>query len=152
MEGIKHIIECHCVLPQYRQSKQIVYHKFVVFSIIDESGTPIEKHAKCNNCGVIHNVIDICKSEICTGLENGAVMEKEDISLLLPKSVCNILESYDCDTPTYEQTLFVLQNEKYDTHIILQRKEENFNISGKLLKIHKRGKYTIEPYAYKETI
>ena len=73
------MVECHCVLPQYRNRKEVVYHSFVVFSIIDEAGTVIPKHATCNNCGVIHNVRDICKSEIIPGREIGAVIEIDDI-------------------------------------------------------------------------
>ncbi len=37
--GQKHLIECHCILPQYRRSSNTVYHKFVVFSVIDDSDT-----------------------------------------------------------------------------------------------------------------
>ena len=37
MAGIKHLIECHCMLPQYRNKKDRQYHKFVVFSIIDNA-------------------------------------------------------------------------------------------------------------------
>ena len=67
MTGQQHLIQCHCVLPQYRGRKDPVYHKFTVFSIIDESDTVVPKFVQCNNCGVIHKVYDICKSEIITG-------------------------------------------------------------------------------------
>ena len=84
MKGLKHLIECHCVLPQFRKRENPPYHKFVVFSLIDDSDTAIPKHARCNNCGVIHNVIDICKSEILPGQEVGAVMTKKDCGMMLP--------------------------------------------------------------------
>ena len=64
MTGVLHLIECHCCLPQYKNSKKPVYHKFKVFSILDDGDTVISKHSQCNNCGVVHHVIDICKSEI----------------------------------------------------------------------------------------
>ena len=35
-EFIKHTIECNCVLPQYKNIVPIVFHKFIVFSIINE--------------------------------------------------------------------------------------------------------------------
>lgn len=147
MQGYKHIVECHCILPQFRTAKNPPWHKFVVFSIIDDSDTTIPKHARCNNCGVIHNVYDIGKSEILSGQEAGAVMEKEDIQLMLPTSLSNILVSYNCDVATWENTLFVLQNAKFPCNITLEKKEENGIISGKMLEMLKHGNYTIKPYS-----
>ena len=66
-KGTKHLIQCHCLLPQYRNKPDPVFHKFPVFSVIDESDTVILKYAECNNCGAAHKVYDICKSEILTG-------------------------------------------------------------------------------------
>ena len=143
------MVECHCVLPQYRNKVPTVYHSITVFSIIDESGTVIPKHAACNNCGVIHNVYDICKSEIIPGRENGAVMEIEDAKLLLPDSVGQILESYNCDIPIWEHVLFLLQ-EKYIGTVTLTRKIDEGLITGKLLKIQGPGKYSLEPYSRQE--
>ena len=147
MDGYKHIIECHCVLPQFRASSNPPWHKFVVFSIIDDGDTVIPKHARCNNCGVVHNVFDIGKSEILAGQEIGAVMEKEDIQVMLPESVKNILISYNCDVATWEYTLFVLQNAKFPRNIVLTKQEENGVISGKLLNLKSHGSYSISPYS-----
>ena len=152
MQGIKHLVECHCVLPQFRNSPKPVYHRFVVFSIIDDSNTIVPKHAQCNNCGVIHNVVDICKSEIYHGKEVGAIMEKKDISLMLPDSIINILESYDCDIATWENALFILQNTQWGEHIVLTRNEEESEIHGKILKFYGAGQYRIEPYMIRNRI
>ena len=143
------MVECHCVLPQYRNRTPTVYPSITVFSIIDESGTVIPKHAACNNCGVIHNVYDICKSEIIPGRENGAVMEISDAKLLLPDSISQILESYNCDIPIWEHVLFLLQ-EKYIGTVTLTRKTDEGLITGKLLKIQGPGKYSLEPYSRQE--
>ena len=80
--GIKHHIQCLCVLPQYRKKENPPYHEFVVFSIIDESDTMEEKHAQCNNCGVIHRVIDVCKSEIATNRAEISFLTMDDIKQL----------------------------------------------------------------------
>ena len=48
-----------------------LFHKFTVFSEFDSEGEIIPKIAKCNNCGVIHKVIDFCRSEIITNLKVG---------------------------------------------------------------------------------
>ena len=152
MTGIKHLIECHCIMPQYRNIKNPPYHKFVVFSQIDSSDTVVPKHAACNNCGVIHNVIDISRSEILSGREQGAIIEKEDMKFMLPQSIQDIFENYGCEIPDWEHALFILENKKWGEHIILNRKEEMDDISGKILKFYDSGKYRIEPYMIKRTI
>ncbi len=35
MFGLKHMVECNCILPQYRNQTPAVFHQFVVFSIIN---------------------------------------------------------------------------------------------------------------------
>ena len=80
--GIKHLIECHCVLPQFRNRLDAVYHRFVVFSIIDADDNMVPKYAQCNNCGVIHKVIDVMTSEVALGNDNdAAVISIDDIKL-----------------------------------------------------------------------
>lgn len=153
MKGLKHLIECHCVLPQYRRQPNPPYHSFVVFSMIDDSETVIPKHASCNNCGVIHNVIDICKSEIQGGQEVGAVMTKQDCGLMLPSGVKQVLETYGCEVPDWEHALFILQNEKWDDFIIVHREEtEGGDLTGKILKFIGPGNYRLEPFLQKRIV
>jgi hypothetical protein len=149
MDCIKHLVECHCKLPQYKANFKAPYHQFVAFSAIDSSETVIPKHAECNNCGVIHNVFDIAKSEILSGQEIGAVMAKDDVALTLPESLKNILNSYNCDVADWEHVLFVLQNNKFPEDIIIDRKIENDVVSGKVLLITGHGKYKIQPFSRK---
>lgn len=153
MKGIKHLIECHCVLPQYRKNKSPPYHQFVVFSIVDASDTAISKHAACNNCGVIHNVIDVCKSEILLGQEVGAIMTMKDCSMMLPSGISQMLETYGCEVPDWEHALFILQNEKWGDFIIINREEtESGDLAGKTLNFYGPGNYRLEPFLQKRTI
>jgi len=146
MQGIKHMVECHCVLPQYRHIPN-QYHQFVVFSMIDDSDTVIPKHARCNNCGVIHNITDICKSEILMGQETGAIIDKKDIELMIPSSVSNILNTYDCDISTWELVLFYIEHQMYGTQVILTKDQsEDGNITGKILKLNGPNQFRLEPY------
>ena len=147
MEGYKHIVECHCVLPQFKSRPNAPWHKFVVFSMIDDGDTVVQKHAKCNNCGVIHNVFDIGKSEVLPGQESGAVMEIEDIKIMMPDSLTRVLISYNCDVATWENVLFVLQNNKFPSNIIIDRKEEDGIISGKILEMKNYSSYSVKPYS-----
>ena len=153
MKGIKHLVECHCVLPQYRKQQNPPYHQFIVFSILDEADTVIPKHAACNNCGVIHNVIDVCKSEIQLGQEVGAVMGIEDCGLMLPSGVKQILETYNCEVPDWEHALFILQNEKWNDFIIVNREEtDRGDLTGKILRFNGPGNYRLEPFLQRRTV
>ena len=152
MKGYKHIVECHCILPQFRNRDNAPWHKFIVFSIIDEGDTVVPKHAKCNNCGVVHNVFDIGKSEVLQGQETGAVMEIEDVKMMMPDSVSRMLVTYNCDVATWENALFVLQNNKFPSSIVLERKEESGIISGKILDMKGYNMYSIRPYSGKVEI
>ena len=38
MKGIKHLIECHCTLKIFERRRNQVYHKFTVYSKIDDTG------------------------------------------------------------------------------------------------------------------
>jgi len=150
--GIKHTVECHCVLPQFRRRPNPPYHKFVVFSIIDDGDVVVPKQVSCNNCGVIHNVYDISKSEIIPGQDTGAVMVKEDVKLMLPENIVNILSSYDCDLPTWEEVLFTFQQTAWPSKIILSKDADAGLVSGKYLEITEPGKYQIKPYSRKEIL
>lgn len=147
MRGQKHLIECHCILPQYRRSLNTVYHKFVVFSEIDDSDTVVPKFAQCNNCGVIHKIYDICKSEIITHKEDlKSIRTIDDLSLTLPTDVVRVLESYKCDLPSWEQAEFILNNEQWGTIITLMRDETEEETTGKALKIDGHSKISIVTY------
>jgi len=67
--GVKHLVQCRCVLPQYKSALTPVYHQFVVFSVIDETDSVISKIVQCNNCGILHRIFEVGKSEILSGKE-----------------------------------------------------------------------------------
>ena len=146
MKGIKHTIKCHCILPQFRTSPNPPIHEFVVFSVLDDSDTVMPKSVHCNNCGVIHQVIDMCRSEIVTGREDCSLVTKKDVAFMLPSQVAEVLENYNCDLPTWEQSLFLFQERQWGNFVILERKENDTGTEGKLLKFHSYERFTIEPY------
>ena len=145
-EGIKHTISCLCVLPQYRKQANPPFHQFVVFSILDDSGIVEPKMAECNNCGVIHNVIDLCKSEVVTTRDELNLLTKKDIGYMLPQQVRELLETYDCDLPTWEQALFIVNEKKWESFIVLDRTSTEEGSDGKMLRFKQGGRYMIEPF------
>ena len=145
-QGVKHSVKCHCVLPQFRKMSDPPFHEFVVFSIIDESDVVEPKTVQCNNCGVVHKVIDVCKSEIVSGREDCSFITKQDLSFMIPAQVKEVLDSYNCDLPTWEQCLFILQEASWKSFVILERKENDSGTEGKLLRFHSYERFTIEPF------
>jgi len=151
--GLKHLLQCHCILPQYRNSQNPVFHKFVVFSIIDDSGTLVPKFCQCNNCGVIHKIIDICKSEIIPGKdESRLITHLDDIKIMLPQDLASILENYDCDLPTYENAKFILDEKAWGEKLILLKESVGDEIAGKVLMFNGPKDWRLETFSYTNLI
>lgn len=153
MPGTKHLIQCHCVLPQYRNLKDPIFHKFVVFSKSDESGEIIEKLSKCNNCGVIHKITDFCKSEIAHGAEsNFGIPTIADIRINIHEKVCNILDKHKCDISTWEQIDDIFENEEWESHTVLSRQTIDNSTQVVVLIIKSKEKFKIESHLIQDAI
>ena len=149
MKGVKHLVQCHCILPQYKKSKDPVFHKFVVFSVIDDSDTVLSKYAECNNCSAVHKVYDICKSEIVTGKESvRTALQKEDFKMSLPEDLFNLLGQYQKDVCDYEYSQFIIDNKLWDSSIVLTREEIDNHVQGKVLKFLESRRFRIESYTH----
>ena len=142
--GVKHLIECHCVLKLYKNVTPVVYHKFLAYSKIDEKGNIIPKYANCNNCGITHLVYEICKSEIKIGKEDiSSIRTKEDIALSLPEKIVSVLEKYKSECVIYEEIEDVLENSFFPTSIILKREIIDESHHLKILNITGDNKFSI---------
>jgi len=152
--GVKHLIQCHCILPQYRNSKNPVFHKFVVFSIIDnETDLVLPKFAECNNCGTAHKIVDMCTSEILVGKDEVRTqLTISDLQHSLPTSLFELLVSYNKDLPDFEYAQFIIENERWNKHIILTREELEDYTQGKLVKFIAIDKFKVESYTSKRSV
>ena len=140
------MVECQCVLPQYKKSSNPVYHKFVVFSVIEEDKVKVS-FAQCNNCGVVHKIVDLCKSEILNGKENLNSLETiEDIKLSIPADLSTVLENYSCDISNWQHAKFIYENRKWGENIVLVREELESEIQGKFLTIVSHDRFKIETF------
>lgn len=143
IEGTRHLVECHCVLPQYRNRIPPVYHKFVVFSIIEDDLVK-PKIAQCNNCGIIHKVVDICKTEIAHGMEEGNSIRKiDDIKLGIPQRLSDFLDQQKLDVSVWEYIEFLLENQQ-DAEIILTKDQKDDVTQMKILHIKPDGSFKIK--------
>ena len=146
--GVTHLVECTCILPQYLKSDNPVFHKFVVFSVVKEDNTVEQKYAQCNFCGVVHNIIDICESEIVYGKEDThSVLTKEDIAISLPQRLAALLEDYKCDLHVWEHAKFIIDEQQWSEHIVLTRELIDGRQTGKFLSIASPERFGISPYS-----
>lgn len=145
MTGQKHLIECHCSLSIFKDSKDIVYHKFVTYSKFDERGSIIPKYAQCNNCGANHYVFEICRSEVKIGKEdNNVALTIEDISIGLPDKLNNILKKYECGIEVYEEVNDVIENGLYPHSVTVNRELVDDNYEIKIINLVSQDKIKIE--------
>ena len=125
---IKHLIDCHCILSIYKNRTKPVYHKFTVFSELKEDRVK-EKYVLCNNCDIVHKVIDVNKSEIKWGNEGyrSLVTTIEDIKFNLESQgldrLVTILEVNNIDLSDWEYIEYLLEN-NLEGKVVLDKKEK----------------------------
>lgn len=132
-QGARHLIECNCVLPQYKNSQPPIWHQFAAFSIIDENDKVQEKFVQCNNCGIIHKITEIGASEILTKESFRAIRKIPEIKLGIHPDISGLMDQYDLDVSTWEEVEFILNNKKWGSSIILSKEIEGDTLVGKAL-------------------
>ena len=132
MEYTKHLVECQCTLSIFKNNTKPVYHKIPVFSkIIDDSVQ--EKFVICENCNIIHKVVEICKSEIKWGSESliSLVNTIDDIKFNLNannfNNLSDILEKNQCHVSDWELAEYLIESKKNGI-LVLNKKEIDNNI------------------------
>ena len=144
MSGFKHLVQCHCILPQYRKLDNPIFHKFVVFSKIDEDEDVIPKIVKCNNCEVAHKVFDFCKSEVLIDGEDVNTMSISDIRKSISENICLILDDSNCDIATWEQVKDIIENKLWGSVVVLSSKRLSGVTNIKTLVINDKDDLKIE--------
>lgn len=150
--GIKHLIECNCSLPQYRNRPRRVFHKFAVFSVIGEDSQVEIKHVQCNNCGAVHRVVEIGKSEFTGRDESHAISTIEDVKISIPEDIRDILDDYQSDLPSWEEVAFIYENERWGSHVVLSSEESHGEMVTKILRFVAPGIVKIETLTDQVTI
>ena len=154
MPGQRHLIECHCILPIYKDKTPPVYHKFAVYSILNEkTGNVIPKYVNCNNCGVTHYVEEFCKSEIKLGKEDiKSVRDVREVSLSLPNKIVDLLNEYNSTIDIYEEVEDIIDNNSYPQSIVIKREiiDECYHL--KLLSVKSEDRFKISSEVLDNTI
>ena len=150
----RHLIQCQCVLPQFKNITKPLFHKFPVFSeykINDNSEIIFEKkYVKCNNCDVIHKVEDFCKSNINWGKENidSLITTKEDLKYLIPDNILSVLELNRCDISIWENIYFFIENNVYDVGVIINKEEIQNEVVCKIISLNKDNTLKLKKKIY----
>ena len=124
---IKHVVECNCILPQYRELSPLVFHKFIVFSELNRDGLVKTSYTPCNNCGVVHKILDAGKSEILKKENSNLVPTIQDIETNLPGWLSALLKQHDCSLPTWQEAQFIIENEQWGKVLVLSREPDQNN-------------------------
>ena len=153
MPGSKHLIQCHCVLPQYRNLDSPIFHKFVVFSRIDKDGSIIPSLGRCNNCGVIHKIVDFCRSEVAHGIDDSfAISSEDDMREFFSEKICKILDDHKCDLATWEQIGDIIANKEWGSSVIISRQSAMGSTQVKCLVINGSDSFKIEAHFRQDDI
>lgn len=153
LTGMKHLVRCRCVMPQFKNLPEPPQHQFVVFSVIQDNDRVIPKFAQCNNCGVIHKVTDLCKSEIIFNKEeSGSIMKIEDIKLGLPQNLANILETNSADLATWELANFIYENKKWGELVVLAADTDSGTRHGKYVQIIGENLFKVNVFSREEYV
>ena len=149
--GQKHLVKCRCVLPQFKHVPEPPQHQFVVFSVIDDNEIVKPKFVQCNNCGIIHKVTDICKSDIIQGRESmGSIRSIDDIKPAIPQALANILDANNADVPSWEMAEFILETEQWGLFVVLSVDTEGGTKQGKYVRILGKNMFKVDTFMIEE--
>lgn len=139
MEYIKHLVECKCVLQQFKHLPEPLWHSFVVFSEIDDLGNIVPSFAQCNNCLVIHRVTEVGTSTILNKESLVSLPTIEELSSEIPEKLVSTISKYDCPLTTYQELSFIFKHKLWGKIVILVKEvitENGTSItSGKYVQI-----------------
>jgi len=135
LDYIKHLVECNCVLPQFKHTDPPLWHHFVVFSEINEKGEIIPSFAQCNNCGMVHKVTEVGISSTMKKDALPALMTVEDIKSSFPEKLLAELEKHELSLPTYQEVAFIREHKLWGRSVLLTKDEVDGILVGKAIQI-----------------
>ena len=140
-------------MPQFKQLHEPPVHQFVVFSVIDDDDKLTVKFSQCNNCGVIHKITDVCKSELIQTRESmGSLLTIDDVKVGLPQNLVVILEGNGADLPTWEAARFILENKQWGNYTVLNTDSDSGIRQGKYLQIIGENLFKVNTFAREELL
>ncbi len=147
-QGGKHLVRCSCVLPQLSKQKNPPDHEFVVFSVYDdETGEFDASFVQCDNCGVIHKVVEFCVSVILRGRDElKSVVTVDDLKKSVSAPMAEVLEQNRADLPTWQQLAWIIEEEQWGTPVILSSEYLEGVRQGKIMTVIGKTLYKISNF------
>jgi hypothetical protein len=146
MKYIKHLIECKCILPQFKNIPNPPWHKFIVFSQLESDGMVKTSYAQCNNCKVVHRITEVGVSKILNKEVMMTIPTIEDIKTFLPTWLTNLLEKYECELPTWQEAKFIYENKIWGSPVVLVKEQDEDMVFGKYVLILGESLHKVEDY------
>lgn len=150
--GQKHLIKCRCVLSQFKRTENPPVHQFVAFSVIDDDSVQV-KFVQCNNCGIIHKIIDICRSEIMGSRDTmTSLVTIDEIKSSVPEGLRILLETNNADLATWEAVQFIFTSQSWGQFVVISSDLEEGIRQGKYVRILGENLFRIESFTRNEVI
>lgn len=144
---VKHLVECKCILPQFRKMTLPPFHKFVVFSELEEETTQVKvTFVQCPNCDAVHRILEIGLSEILNKDVLITLPTIEDIKMEIPDKMIGLLERHECDLPTWQEVKYILDNNMWGRTVVLAKEHEGHVVMGKFVIILAHEVYKVEMF------
>ena len=135
-EYIKHLIECRCFLPQFKEMQpEPPNHKFVVFSELNEVGGVKVSYAQCNNCDIVHRVTEVGESITLKKESMRALPTVDDLKTILPPRLSGILSEYECDLHVFQEAKWIIENKAWGRFVVLAKDRDGDIVLGKVCQI-----------------
>lgn len=147
---IKHMIECKCILPQFKSIAPPIFHKFLVFSVLDAQGLVEPHYAQCNNCGVVHRVTEVGQSRVIKKETLPSLVTIEDLKASLPPKLVGILEIHDCPLATWQEANFIIQHKLWGSGFVLAKEIDGATLLGKYIVILGETLFDIKAFEREE--
>lgn len=149
-EGHKHLIKCRCVLPQFKKLRVPPAHQFQVFSVVDESGAVVPKVVRCNNCGILHRIQELCTSQILAKEDAVGCITVEDVKDGLDSRLAALLEREGADLATWEAVRFCLDEQRWGDVVVLSSERVDGAKQGKYLRLFGPALFRVESFVRDE--
>lgn len=149
--GQKHLIACRCVMPQFRSLPDPPVHRFVVFSVIADDGTVEPRLVQCNNCGIVHSVTDLTRSEIVKGKEFAqSIATIDDVRASMPEQLAAILDRAGADLATWEAARFCLDEQRWGDFVVLTSDAVEGSRQGKYVRVLGPSLFKVDTFTREE--
>lgn len=150
--GLKHLVTCRCVLPQFKRHVDPPRHMFAVFSVVEDDGEFRVRFAQCNNCGIIHRVIEINRSVVVSREAMGSLVTIDDVKGSLSPRLADLLEANGADLATWEMASFIIENKQWGAFVVLAADEESGLRQGKYVRILGEALFKVESFTREEIV